>query len=419
MTVMTTNRSLSWSLHLAVISFLWLCHVAHGSAIQAPAVESSSDKAKALVKDVIGILDSDLAAPVEPTWTQRRAAALAANPRTLEESQTLLIALLQSVRDPNTRLLTADQFEALQNEFSRKSPTTGITDLNVHRGSPEGELVVVAPIAGSSAAAAGIDPGDVIVSVNGSPTAQLTRSEVMQRLRGEAGTVVAIGIRRGRHEFTLQLKRELNPSAPVSSSAMTEGGGKYGYISVNEFSAVTADQVAEAVKHLSEQGSSGFVLDLRRNPGGLLDAAAQVTGAFSDQKSLCAILRRTGVVDPKELKGTKLTMAPLIVIVDEGTASAAEVVAAALQESRRAMVVGERTFGQGYVYAVHPFGDGSALILASGTLQTPGGRALNGTGLSPDIVVHLPHDAGPRGSSHDPQLAMALSCLAKPCKSER
>lgn len=419
MAVVIASRRRDWVLKFVVISFFCFFYVAPTCATQTQAHDSTADRAKALIKEAIDILDSDLAAPVEPSWEQRRAAALAASPRTVDESRIVLVALLQLVRDPNTRLLKSSELEALQNELSRKSPTTGITDLAVHRGVPAGELVVVTPIAGSSAAAAGLKPGDVIVAVNGGPTSQLTRGEVISRLRGEADTTVAVGIRRRQHEFTVQLKRKLNDTGPVSSSVLTESGHKYGYVSINEFSETTGQQAAEAVKSSLEQGSSGFVLDLRWNPGGLLDSAAQVAGMFLDQKPLCEIVRRTGKVEQKELKGAKITNAPVIVIVDEGTASAAEVVAAALQESHRATVVGEHTFGQGYVYAVHRLGDGSALILASGGLRSPDGRSLNGTGVSPDVIVDFPDDGGSRGSSHDPQLAKALSCLAKPCRSDR
>jgi carboxyl-terminal processing protease len=419
MAVVIASRRRGWAVGLAAVSFFCFFHGTLTSATQTPGEEGAPARAKSLVREVIDILDGDLAAAVEPSWEQRRAATLGASPQTMEAAQTLLVALLQLVRDPNTRLLKSSELEALQNELSRKSPTTGITDLTVHRGVPEGELVIVTPIAGSSAPAGGIKPGDVIVSVNGSPTAQLTRGEVIQRLRGEADTTVAVGIRRRQHEFTMQLKRELNHTGPVSSSVMTEGDHKYGYVFINEFSQTTAEQAALAVKTSLEQGSSGFVLDLRRNPGGLLDSAAQVAGIFSDQKSLCEIVRRTGKVEQKELKGTKLTNAPMIVMVDEGTASAAEVVAAALQESHRATVVGEHTFGQGYVYAVHPLGDGSALIVASGALRTPNGRSLNETGVSADVAVDFPVDGASRGSSRDPQLAKALSCLVRPCKSDR
>jgi carboxyl-terminal processing protease len=416
MIVLTADSRHSWTLNLIVGSLCWFFCLAPAYATQTPAHDSAPDSARALIRETVDILDRELAAPVESSWEQQRAAALAASPRTVQESQTLLAALLRLVRDPNTRLLNSSELEALQNELLRKSPTTGIADSTVHRGVPEGELVIVTAIAGSSAAAAGITPGDVIVSVNGSSTSQLTRAEVISRLRGEAGTTVAAGIRRRQHEFTVQLKRELNHTGPVSSSVMTEGDHKYGYVSINEFSQTTAEQAALAVKSSLEQGSSGFVLDLRRNPGGLLDSAAQVAGMFLDQTSLCEIVRRTGKVEQKELKGTKLTNAPVVVIVDEGTASAAEVVAAVLQESHRAVVVGEHTFGQGCVYAVHPLGDGSALILASGALRTPGGRSLNETGVSPDVAVDFPDDGASRGSSRDPQLAKALSCLVKPCR---
>jgi len=392
---------------------LLVCFLAFtpASAKQTRAQDKPVETPKALVEEVAGILDSDLAAPVGPGWEYKRTRVLVANPQNIQDARDLLASLLQLVQDPNTRLLTPSDLQALQNELARTSATTGITDLTVHRGNPEGELVLVTPVAGSSAAAAGLKPGDVIVSVGGSSTAPMSRSQVMQVMRGETGSVVDVGIRRGKETIQVRLKREVNSTPAVSSSVLNYSGSKYGYVVINEFSSVAGEQAREAVNNQLNLKVAGLILDLRQNPGGLLDSAVQTGAIFSDQKLLCSIVRRNGQIEPRELKGAKLTDLALVVLVDEGTASAAEVLAAALQDSHRATVVGKKTFGQGYVYAVHPLAEGSALLVASGILQRPNGRNLNNAGISPDVEADFPDDHSVRGSEKDPQLARALSNL--------
>lgn len=401
----------SFVFNLLAVLLVSLVTSTSSSAMQTVPRDPAADKPKAMVQEVVGILDHDLSAPVDSAWKQKRAQVLASSPQSTEEAERLVSSLLQLVQDPNTRLVTPSDLEALQNEMARKSASTGITDLAVHRGSPEGELVMVTPIAGSPAARAGLRPGDVITSVGGDATAPMSRSEVMRHLRGEAGSVVDVGLRRGQQIITVKLRREINSTPTVSSSVLAKGGRKYGYVAINEFSQATGEQAQAAVKNLLQEQMAGLVLDLRRNPGGFLDAAAQVDGIFSDEKLLCSIVRRDGQVEPKELEGPKLTGLSLIVLVDEGTASAAEVLAAALQDDHRATIVGRKTFGQGFVYSVRPLEDGSALLVASGTLQRPNDRSLNAGGVTPDVAVDFPDDSVVRGTADDPQLAKALSLL--------
>jgi carboxyl-terminal processing protease len=254
-----------------------------------------------------------------------------------------------------------------------------------------GEVVVVAPVDGSPAQAAGLAAGDVIVKVGGKSVIGLSLLEVASRIRGPVGTVLTLTVRDPRTDETrrLSLKRAEVAIRSVTWHLLPEGA--VAHLRIASFSRGTSAELGQALKEVGQAGATGLVLDLRNDPGGLLDEAVGVashflgTGAVLQEKDARG---RTRVVPTT--KGIPTTSLPMVVLVNAGTASAAEIVSGALQDAGRAALVGETTFGTGTVLQEFPLSDGSALMVAVEEWLTPRGRTIWHHGLAPDVVVRLP-----------------------------
>jgi carboxyl-terminal processing protease len=275
------------------------------------------------------------------------------------------------------------------------------------RTSRAGQVVVARVGDGTSAAGAGIRPGDEIRAVDGRTTAALATPAVAAALRGPAGSTVRLVTRRGSALRSLVLRRLALAPASVTVALDRSGRGAppVGRITVPSFTRGAGRDVRAALAHLRASHASGVVLDLRGNPGGLLDEAVETASAFLDGGEVVSYTRRGAAAVRLDAVGTGDTVTPLVVLVDGGTASAAEVVAAALQDRGRAVVVGSRTFGKGTVQEPRALPDGSALELTVAHYATPAGRSLDGVGLAPDI------DIAP-GSAPDVAVRRALDVLS-------
>lgn len=249
-------------------------------------------------------------------------------------------------------------------------------------------LKVVAPIDGTPAARAGVLAGDVIVAIDGKPIAQV---EGMEPLRGAAGTRVVITlVREGREgPFDLTIQRETIRVTSVRSRMLEPG---YGYIRLSTFQADTGSDFRQHLDQLeaaSGSGLRGLVLDLRSNPGGLLTAAVQVADELLDSGGIVSTRGRVPASDTRfdATAGDRLQGAPVVVLVDAGSASAAEVLAGALRDNGRARVVGSRTFGKGSVQTVLPLGNGDSVKLTTARYYTPSGRSIQASGIVPDVEL--------------------------------
>jgi carboxyl-terminal processing protease len=253
---------------------------------------------------------------------------------------------------------------------------------------------VIAPIEGTPAANAGIEPGDRIVRIDGQATTGMDVETIVKRLRGTAGSRVTLSIARSdRPPFDMVLTRAVIHVVSVKSALEP---GRIGYVRITTFSEDTASDLVHAVAKLKDAAHgrlNGFVLDLRNNPGGLLDAAVDVTGELIDGGTVVTTRGRNTEDDHvyrAPASGDLVAGTPMIVLINAASASAAEIVAGALQDHRRAKVMGTRSFGKGSVQTIIPIEGHGALRLTTALYYTPSGRSIQGNGIAPDIVVTLP-----------------------------
>ncbi|KAB2959278.1 MAG: S41 family peptidase [Candidatus Methylomirabilis oxygeniifera] len=294
--------------------------------------------------------------------------------------------MLESL-DPHSAFMPPDIFKEMQVETQGSFGGLGI-EITVK----DRMLTVVAPIEGTPADRAGIHPGDRIVKIDGSPTKDMTLMEAVKKLRGPKGTNVVVTILREESPgpFELTLVREI---IEVKSVKVKELGDGVAYVRISAFQERTGKDLQKAIEQLGQNGMSAMVLDLRNNPGGLLNQAVQVSELFLDQGQL--IVYTEGRIKNQDLRfsaehGAQIPKVPMVVLVNGGSASASEIVAGALQDWKRAVVLGTKTFGKGSVQTVVPLSDGSGLRLTTAKYFTPKGRSIHGTGLVPDIIVEAP-----------------------------
>jgi carboxyl-terminal processing protease len=260
-------------------------------------------------------------------------------------------------------------------------------------------LKVISPIDDTPAAKAGVKSGDYIVAINNKLVNEMTLNEAVDNMRGKKGTLVTLTvIRKGeKNPLIFKLTRDTIRIASIKSDMLING---YGYIRISQFQEPTTENMITAIKNLKKQNGGnlkGLVLDLRNNPGGLLETAVQVTDVFLDKKSIANKYNRVVVYTEGRLPNSQyiakadpgdiLNGAPLVVLVNEGSASASEIVAGALQDYKRAVIVGETTFGKGSVQTVLPLDDTHAIKLTTALYHTPSGRIIQNKGIIPDIVV--------------------------------
>jgi carboxyl-terminal processing protease len=310
--------------------------------------------------------------------------------------------------DPHSQYLTASEYEEL-----RISAAGNYVGVGLEVQARDGRVVVVAPIPGSPAARAGLRPGDVIVSVDGEPVDGTQVNETILRLRGEPGTTVALtALRDGDAPRAVSLRR--GPVHVQSVTAVPLAGG-YGYVRLSRFNDTTASDLRRAIEDLQGRDGRlrGLVLDLRDNPGGVLDAAVAVADGFLETGVIVSASGRSrdATFRHDALPGDWLEGAPLAVLVNGQSASAAEIVAGALRDHGRATVVGARTFGKGSVQTVLPLSGGSAIKLTTSRYFMPSGESLHERGVTPNVVLPgaSPH---PEGPARDPQVAAAVAALA-------
>jgi carboxyl-terminal processing protease len=270
------------------------------------------------------------------------------------------------------------------------------------RQSPTGALLVSAVQTGSPADRGGLRTGDEIVSVDGHQVAGQPVQTVLDWLRGPNGSTVAVGLRRATGTAVVTLKRSEVTSQDVTVDRLA---GQVLHIRIAAFTRGVGRQVRAAVAMDPKAAQHGIVLDLRDNPGGLVDEAVEVASVFLDGGPVVSYQQRGKPTQTLDALGHGDTTTPLVVLVDGNTASAAEIVAAALQDRNRAVVVGSRTFGKGSVQEPATLSDGSAIELTVGRYTTPSGRTIDGVGVQPDLVV--PDDAPPAAAE-----SRALDVLA-------
>lgn len=282
------------------------------------------------------------------------------------------------------------------------------------------ELVVVSPIEGSPASRAGVQPKDVIVTIDGKATKGMSTEDAVKLIRGQAGTSVKLQLRRsGKVVDTALVRERIELHAVDSRVNPGPNGSRIGYIRLKQFNANAAKDMAAALKDLEGKDVQGYVLDLRSNPGGLLMASIAIARQWLDEGVIVSTKTRDGIQDIKRANGRALTQRPLVVLVNEGSASASEILSGALQDNHRAVVVGEKTFGKGLVQSVRSLSDGSGMTVTIAKYLTPNGRDIHKHGIDPDVRARLSATEAQSlrledlGTKRDSQYRVAESTLVK------
>jgi carboxyl-terminal processing protease len=311
-------------------------------------------------------------------------------PVTGDELTTDALKGMMTRLDPHSDYMDQEQYQQMSAVTRGEFGGIGI-ELTLEGKVPE----VIAPIDGTPAANAGIEPGDRIVKINGQPTTGMDVEAIVKRLRGSAGSKVTLEIARSdRPPFDVTLTRNIIHVVSVKSALKRD---RIGYARITTFTENTAAELASAIAQLKQQAHgrlNGLVLDLRNDPGGLLDASVDVTGELVDGGVVVTTKGRNPDDDRvyrAQVAGDLIPGVPIVVLINSATASAAEIVAGALQDDHRATIMGTRSFGKGSVQTIIPLEGGhGALRLTTALYYTPSGRSIQGQGISPDVIVSLP-----------------------------
>lgn len=314
-----------------------------------------------------------------------------------EAIQGAIRGMLQSL-DPHSSFLRVDDFRDLQMET--KGSFTGI---GIEITMRDGVLTVVSPIEGTPAHRQGLRAGDQIVRIDGETTKDISLMDAVRKLRGPQGTEVVVSImREGWGEFRdIKIVRDVIPIHSVRSKWLEPG---YAHIRISNFQAKTTRDFRQAIDDLQKEHQiKGVILDLRNNPGGLLDQAVQLSDLFLPRGVIVSTkgrIREQNMVFEAKNSGPNYRF-PLVVLVNEGSASASEIVAGALQDHKRALVLGMPTFGKGSVQTIIPLSDGSGLRLTTARYYTPSGVSIQAKGITPDMEVQneLPAEAERNGNN--------------------
>lgn len=289
--------------------------------------------------------------------------------------------------DPHSTFMTSDEYKEMQETTSGEFFGVGI-EISLENG----QVVVVAPIEDTPAFRAGLQPGDVILSIDGQPAQELSLQEVVSKIRGAKGTEVELGIlhSNAKSPQTVKIVRDAIPLVSVKSKLLDDG---YYWIRLTRFSERTTDELKEAIKQALKEsqpeGIKGIVLDLRNNPGGLLDQAVSVADTFLKNGDIVSIKGRDDSAQrtySAKQQNDDIDV-PMVVLINAGSASASEIVAGALRDQKRALIMGERSFGKGSVQNIIPLADGSGLKLTVALYYTPNGSSIQAEGIIPDVEV--------------------------------
>ena len=353
----------------------------------------------------------------EKSWRQLRSKLLKKSFAGNAESYEAIRGMLASLNDPYTRFLDPKQFKEMRIDTSGELMGVGI---QLSLDTKTKELVVVSPIEGTPASRAGVLSKDVIVSIDGVSTKGMSTEDAVKLIRGPEGSNVVLGLRRGDQVLDVPLTRaRIEINAVTYRLNKTQDQRKIGYIRLKQFNANAAKEMRQAAKSLEEQGAEGYVLDLRGNPGGLLEASIDIARQWLNEGIIVSTRTREGIRDVRRATGSAITDKPLVVLIDQGSASASEILSGSLQDNSRAELVGQKTFGKGLVQAVRGLSDGSGLTVTIAKYLTPNGTDIHQNGIEPDVVSMMTDEQIKKltteklGSSQDPQYIDAQTLLLK------
>jgi carboxyl-terminal processing protease len=350
-------------------------------------------------------------------WQAMRQTLLSKNYTSKQEAYEALRTALKTLEDPYTRFMDPKQYETLTSQTSGELSGVGI---RLELDQKTKFLTVVEPLENSPAIRAGIKSGDRITAINGKPTKGMSVEDASNLIRGEVGTKVTLKVGRGSgSEFDLPLTRAKIELQTVRYSLKQEGKNKVGYIRLAEFSSHAAEQMQRAIQDLNTKQVDGYVLDLRGNPGGLLQSSIEISRMWLNKGAIVKTVNRQGSSETEFADRKPLTEKPMVVLVDGRSASSSEILTGALKDNKRATVVGSQTFGKALVQSVHSLSDGSGIAVTVAHYYTPKGTDISRKGIEPDVKIDLseaqqkylashPKDIG---TNQDPQYARAINVL--------
>ena len=324
--------------------------------------------------------------------------------------------MVDSLGDPYTVYYNTEEYKQFTSSSSGTYSGIGVA---VSQNVTTGAITIVKTFKKGSGEKEGMKPGDVIYKVEGKKIEGLELSKVVSMIKGKEGTFVKVTVLRDGKEIEFNLERKKLEVDTVNYRMEDRSGKKIGYISVSEFDEVTASQFKSAISELSKEGMEGLVIDLRDNPGGLLDVTCEMLDRMIKKGLLVYTVDKYGKRVDEDATDSDSFDKPVAILVNGNAASASEVFSGAMKDYKAATLVGTKTFGKGIVQSIVPFGDGTAMKVTVSKYYTPNGVNIHGTGIEPDVVVELSKDATKNGKydrKYDNQLDKALDVVVDKLK---
>ena len=353
--------------------------------------------------------DTSYLSPRQPLADQL-ATACRKNPDLCAPNEVLLGACVSGMTlnlgDPYAAYLSPTAFRSLMARMGgQEQGGPGVAVIKDHPGQP---IQVLESESGTAAAEAGLNEGDEVLEIDGQSTSPLAIDEARARLAGAPGTVVELTIQRANRGSAqhIRLTRAAIDGRTVRTRLISQRGSKVGYLKIRSFGARTADELQQALSQLKQDGVTGLVLDLRNNGGGLVNAAVGVCSCFLPEGARVVTVNQRSRTDVQVAWAGPRAGLPLAVLINENSASSAEITAGAIRDARLGTLVGTRSFGKGTVQRFLPLSDGSALKVTTAHYRTPRGAEINGVGIAPDILV-----SSSKQPVGDPQLMRALETV--------
>ena len=324
--------------------------------------------------------------------------------------------MVDSLGDPYTVYYNSEEYKQFTSSSSGTYSGIGVA---VSQNVTTGAITIVKTFKKGSGEKEGMKPGDVIYKVEGKKIEGLELSKVVSMIKGKEGTFVKVTVLRDGKEIEFNLERKKLEVDTVNYRMEDRSGKKIGYISVSEFDEVTASQFKSAISELSKEGMEGLVIDLRDNPGGLLDVTCEMLDRMIKKGLLVYTVDKYGKRVDEDATDSDSFDKPVAILVNGNSASASEVFSGAMKDYKAATLVGTKTFGKGIVQSIVPFEDGTAMKVTVSKYYTPNGVNIHGTGIEPDVVVELSKDATKNGKydrKYDNQLDKALDVVVDKLK---
>ncbi|MDC2974978.1 S41 family peptidase [Prochlorococcus sp. AH-736-K09] len=320
-------------------------------------------------------------------WISLRKEVLSKTYSDSNEAYDAIRDMLSNLDDSYTRFLEPKEFNQMRIDTSGELTGVGI---QIVKDKESDDLIIISPIEGTPAFDAGIKARDKILSIDDISTEGMNIEEAVKLIRGQRGTKVKLEILRGSKSFFKILSREKIEIKSVSSKVnQSKNGLLIGYVRIKQFNANASKETRDAIKDLETKKVAGYVLDLRSNPGGLLESSIDISRHFINRGVIVSTVSKDGLKEIKKGNGQALTKKPLVVLVNEGSASASEIVSGAIKDNKRGKLVGKKTFGKGLVQSMRTLVDGSGLTVTVAKYLTPNGTDINKSGIIPDIEVKM------------------------------